>query len=148
MAFDESGAFRALDFFADFDDEQLKLLAFASEALSVAPGDVIFEAGVAANGAYVLVSGQLEARETQTDSGRFIIDPPALVGEMGLMLTRPRAETVVARRSSELLFVPREPFLKILRSDPPLAESVAAILRHDLVNYLDRVTGLASRFTR
>jgi CRP-like cAMP-binding protein len=148
MAFDESGAFRALDLFADFDDEQLRLLTFASETVSLSAGDVLFEAGDFANGGFALVSGQLEAHDTQTGTGdKFIIDPPALVGEMGLMLAKPRPATVLARAHSELLFIPREPFLKILRSDPALAESVANILRGELAAYLDRVTGLGSRFS-
>lgn len=146
MAFDESGALRALDLFADFSDDHIKLLAFASEAVSLAAGAVLYEAGDLANGAYVLVSGQLESRGLAED--RFVVDPPALVGEIGLMLARPRPVTLVARRSCELLFVPREPFLKILRSEPALARSVAEILREDLAAYLDRVTGLAPRFSK
>lgn len=146
MAFDESGAFRALDLFADFNDEQMRLLAFASEAVSLGAGEVLFTAGEPANGGYVLVSGRL-AVEGEDEVAGFVIEPPALVGEMGLMLTRPRPQTVVTRLASELLFVPREPFLKILRSDPALAESVANTLRAELANYLDRVTGLASRFS-
>lgn len=145
MAFDESGALRALDLFADFSDEHLKLLAFASEAVSLSSGDALYEQGEMANGAYVLVSGQLEARAPA--EGRFLIDPPSLVGEIGLMLARKHPATVLARRQSELLFVPREPFLKILRSDPDLARSVADILRAELASYLDRVTGVAPRFS-
>ena len=147
MAFDESGAFRALDFFADFDDEQLKLLSFASEAVTLRAGDVLFEAGESANGGYVLVQGQLEAHAGPSDTRPFLIDPPALVGELGLMLTRPRPSSILARCDSQLLFVPREPFLKILRSDPALTESVADVLRRELTGYLDRVTGLGSRFS-
>lgn len=146
MAFDESGALRALEFFADFSDEQMRLLSFASEAVSLAAGEELFAAGAPANGAYVLVSGQLAVAGEGGAEG-FVIEPPAVVGEMGLMLARPRSQTVVARRASELLLVPREPFLKILRSDAALAASVANTLRGELTNYLDRVTGLAARFS-
>ncbi|WP_116652476.1 cyclic nucleotide-binding domain-containing protein [Pelagibacterium sediminicola] len=146
MAFDESGAFRALELFADFNDEQMRLLSFASEAVSLRMGEELFSAGAPANGAYVLVEGQLEVSGEGAAEG-FVIEPPAVVGEMGLMLARPRAQTVVARRASELLLVPREPFLKILRSDAALAESVANTLRGQLADYLDRVTKLAPRFS-
>lgn len=141
MAFDESGAFRALDLFADFSDEQLRLLNFASETMALSPGDILYQSGEASTGAYALISGQLEAQDGATENApKFIIDPPALVGEMGLMLSRPRPATVIARRQSELLYIPREPFLKILRSDPDLAASVAEFLRAELAAYLDRVT--------
>src|SRR5690606_16820082 len=115
-------AFGELDIFAAFSDEQLRLLAFVAETVSLRPGDVLYSAGDAANGAYVLVSGALEASHPETEGGKFRIEPVALIGELGLMLTRPRAATIGAVRSTTALFVPREPFLKLLRNHPELAE--------------------------
>lgn len=141
-------AFRTLDMFAGFSDEQLRLLAFVCEDVSLRPGDGLYAAGDAANGAYVLVSGALEAGSDADEAGgRFRIEPVSLIGELGLMLTRPRATTVRAIHRSQLLFVPREPFLKLLRTDPALAEDVAATLRAELARYLDTIVQLDGRFS-
>jgi CRP-like cAMP-binding protein len=142
-----SGHFRAIDLFSGFDDEQLRLLNFVSENQSLARGEVLYDAGEPADGAYVLISGQLEAIHTPAEGGaRYAISPPALVGELGLMLTRPRATQIAAKTAAEVIFVPREPFLKILRTDPELAGEVAEILRGELARYLDSISALGPRF--
>jgi CRP-like cAMP-binding protein len=148
MELDESIAvFGSMELFEDFDDEQLRLLAFVSETRDLEPGDVIYAAGDAPNGAYLLVSGSLEARHDERPSAIYRISPPALVGEMGLVLTRPRATTIVVRTRARVLFVPREPFMKLLRSDPDLAASVADKIRAELARYLGAIEQLKSRFT-
>lgn len=149
MGDDEAiASFRKFELFADFNDEQLKLLAFVSEDRALARGDVLYQTGEKADGAYVLVTGTLESSDGEHVSERYQITPPALIGEMGLMLTRPRATTVAARTPSQLLFIPREPFLKLLRNNPALAESVSAILRAELARYLDSIAQVAPRFSQ
>jgi len=141
-------AFAELDIFSSFSDEQLRLLAFVCEEISLAPGEALYAAGDAADGGYVLVSGALEATHSPVEGSlRFRIEPVALVGELGLMLTRPRGASVSAVRTSALLFVPRGPFLKLLRSHPELAEDVAATLRAELSRYLDSIAQLGERFS-
>jgi CRP-like cAMP-binding protein len=143
-----AAAFAELDIFSSFSDEQLRLLVFVCEDISLAPGEVLYAAGDAADGAYVLVAGALEATHSPVEgSARFRIEPVALVGELGLMLTRPRGASVRAARTSSLLFVPRGPFLKLLRSHPELAEDVAATLRAELSRYLDSIAQLGERFS-
>jgi len=75
------------------------------------------------------------------------VRPTALVGEFGLMLTRPRGMTMTADGPAKLLFVPREAFLKLLRNEPELAGQVAARLRRQLAHYLDAVTRAGARFS-
>ncbi|WP_404400974.1 Crp/Fnr family transcriptional regulator [Pelagibacterium halotolerans] len=144
-------AFRKFEIFGAFDDEQLKLLAFVSEERALGRGETLYEAGEKADGAYVLVTGTLEGfdggAQSTDERAVYPIIPPALIGEMGLMLTRPRATTIRARSSARLLFIPREPFLKLLRNDPELAESVSAILREELARYLERIAQVAPKFT-
>ncbi|AEQ53305.1 Cyclic nucleotide-binding domain-containing protein [Pelagibacterium halotolerans] len=141
-------AFAELDIFSSFSDEQLRLLAFVCEEVSLAPGDILYSAGDAADGGYVLVSGALEATHSPVEgSKRFRIEPVALVGELGLMLTRPRGASLRAARTSTLLFVPRGAFLKLLRSHPELAEDVATTIRAELSRYLDSIAQLGGRFS-
>lgn len=142
-----SAIFGSFDLFADFSVEQLRLLDFVSEDVFLESGNVLYTQGDMADGAYILVSGQVSASEEASGSeGAFAVDPPALIGELGLMLKRPRTSTITATRASELIFVPRESFLKLLRADPALAESVAAQLRAELLSYLDSIGTLRDRF--
>jgi len=141
-------AFGELDIFAGFSQEQLRLLAFVAEEVALRPGELLYSAGDAADGAYVLVTGALEASHPEGEGGeKFRIEPVALIGELGLMLTRPRAATIGAARTSTALFVPREPFLKLLRSHPELAEDVSQTLRAELSRYLESIAQLGGRFS-
>lgn len=140
--------FAGFALFAAFSAEQLKLLAFVSETRDLEPGDVLYGAGEIADGAYLLVRGRLEAVHLPEDGGgHYAITPPALIGEIGLMLARPRATSIVAQERAQLLFVPREPFLKLLRGDPGLAAHVADILRAELASYLEQISKLGPRFS-
>lgn len=138
---------RDLDLFAGFSDDQFRLLAFVSEERALGAGEVLYQAGDRPDGAYVLVSGALEVSDDNAHPQSYKVARPAIVGELGLMLSRPRPVTVSARSRADLIHVPREPFLKLLRADPVLAESVAAILRAELVRYLDSIVGLGGRFS-
>ncbi|SDG22219.1 cyclic nucleotide-binding domain-containing protein [Pelagibacterium luteolum] len=141
-------AFRELELFADFNDDHLRLLAFVCQERILAAGETLCEAGDMVGGAHVLVTGQLEAVHSAAEGGgRYRIMPPSLIGEIGLMLDKPRATGVVALRRSEVLFVPREAFMKLLRSHPDLAQGVAATLRGELLRYLDSISGLSGRFS-
>jgi len=141
-------AFRYFDLFADFSDEQLNLLSFVSEIVSLGVGDVLYSIDDTADGGYILFEGRLEAFDEATgESGDYDITAPALIGELGLLLTRPRSATIVASGPARLVFVPRESFLKLLRTDPALAESVSETLRDELARYLDSIARLAPRFS-
>ncbi len=138
-------ALGALDLFADFSTEHLRLLAFVCQEDTLAPGEILSEAGSAPGGAHVLVTGALEARHPEGGSP-FRITPPALIGEIGLMLDKPRTTTIAAARSSSTLFVPRQSFMKLLRSHPELADGVAQSIRGELTRYLEQISGLGPKF--
>ena len=139
-------AFRELELFAHFNDEHLRLLAFVCQEQRLMAGDVLSEAGASVGGAHVLVSGQLEAGSGE-GGPRYRITPPALIGEIGLMLDKPRATTIVATRTSSVLLVPREAFMKLLRTNPELAQGVADTLRGELTRYLESIATLGGRFS-
>lgn len=149
MEFEETIALLGeLELFADFTGEELRLLAFVTEAQELLPGDVLQESGAVPGGAYVLVSGELAVREPEEGGGRsYRIFAPAVVGELSLILARPRGAAIKARTRAKVLFVPREPFLKLLRTDPALAESVAARIRASLTGYIDAIGSVGERFS-
>lgn len=141
--------FRQHDVFSEFSDEQLYLLSFASDVRILPAGMQIYAAGERADGAYILVSGTLISHDGPEFSiPGYEIMAPALVGEIGLMLTRPRGTSVSTKDECVVIFVPREPFLKLLRADPYIAEYVSDILRKELETYLQRIVDLAPQFKK
>ncbi|WP_127143748.1 cyclic nucleotide-binding domain-containing protein [Pelagibacterium montanilacus] len=141
-------AFRDLDLFDCFTSDQLRLLAFVAEEIELAADENLFAAGTPADGGYVLVEGTLSALEDGVAADRaYRVTPPALVGEIGLMLARPRGTTVSAREASRLIFVPREAFLKLVRQDADLAMRVSGLLKGRLARYIEPITRLSHKFS-
>ena len=57
---DEINVLRTVPLLADLSPETLKLIAFSSERHNLVAGDVLFNSGDTSNGAYIVLSGQLE----------------------------------------------------------------------------------------
>ena len=87
------------------------------EWISVPGGELLFEAGAPADSVYFVVSGCLGAFGS---SGELVgrIAAGETVGEMGLIVARPRAATVRALRDSDLARLSSGTFERVLLSHP------------------------------
>ena len=129
------------EFFDICDIEQNRLLAFASERRQLDAGDVLYRSGDTPDGAFILISGRLNTVPDKGENTRpyVVREPGSVVGAMSLLIAKPRAVTVSALVNSDVLFVPRYAFLKLVRQYPDLAARAAARIEADLANYLKAV---------
>ncbi|WP_075997652.1 cyclic nucleotide-binding domain-containing protein [Salaquimonas pukyongi] len=112
--------------FDGFPAEQLRLLAFGSRRLMLRGGEVLFQEGDASDGGYVIVKGQLDLT-VMTGNRETILSSQlagSLVGEVALVTSNRRVTSAIARTNCELIFIPRELFLRMLREYPQLAASM------------------------
>ena len=144
---DFTSALAQADFFRICDEEQRRLLAFASERRSFASGEVVYKKGDPAPGAFVLLRGEVlvgdgdgRAYKPQKISERGVV-----LGEMSLFLDRPRRATLRASSDVELLFVPRSAFNKLLRQFPLLAERAAMRIEEEMSSFLDAMEPFRDR---
>lgn len=125
------------DPFQTLDDEQLKLIGFVSDARSLAANEVLFSEGAIADGAYILVSGALQStHEGATTEGPILRDKGTTFGELALIVDKPRPATVTALSDSELVFVPRKHFKRLMENYPELAAKVAARIKMSISRYV------------
>ncbi|HEY4199392.1 MAG TPA: cyclic nucleotide-binding domain-containing protein [Devosiaceae bacterium] len=138
------------DFFAICNDEQRRLLAFASERQSFTAGGALFAEGEVPQGAHVLISGRIRIAPQGEGAGKpkDITMEGALIGAMALVLSKPRPVTVTALTPVETLFVPRQAFLKLAKQYPDLAERAADHIRMELSAYLGAITPLHGRMNK
>jgi CRP-like cAMP-binding protein len=137
------------DFFAICNNEQCRLLAFASERQRHAAGAELYAAGTVPGGAHVLISGRLRVTPEAGGGKPYdVITPGALIGAMALVLTRKRPVTVTALTEAETLFVPRQAFLKLAGQYPELAARAADHIRGELSAYLGAITPLRGRIRK
>lgn len=124
MSLDQDIALLArVSLFQGFTPEQLRLIAFGSERERLPAGAALYREGETASGGYVVASGQIDlmimkgAREIAIES----CNAGGLVGEMALIASNRRSTDAVARTDSEVLYIPRALFHRMLREYPETA---------------------------
>ena len=110
------------------------------EWISLPGGSLLFEAGAPADSVYFVVSGCLGAFGTGGELvGR--IAAGESVGEMGLIVSRPRAATVRALRDSELARLSSGTFERVLLSHP---EAILRLARLSVERLLENAPARSS----
>ncbi|MCZ4272269.1 cyclic nucleotide-binding domain-containing protein [Maritalea porphyrae] len=125
------------DPFQTLSDEQLKLIGFVSDTRKLAADEILFSEGAIADGAYILVSGALVSSHAGSKSSGPALDQKGMTfGELALIVNKPRPATVTATRDSELIFVPRTHFKRLIENYPDLAAKVAARIKLSINRYV------------
>ena len=129
MSLDHNTALlRKITVFSELSAEQLRLLAFSAEDLSVRDGATIFEAGDRADGGYVIVEGIVRLVVPDLRRGRAAeaceYGPGTLLGGISLIVEGRRSKRAIARGDVSLFHVRRAPFIRILNEYPQLVRSL------------------------
>jgi CRP-like cAMP-binding protein len=119
-----------------FDDEALRLIAFASETRLLRGGDVLFRQGDASDGGHYVVSGtlMLEGDGMEASHG-----PGALIGETALFAQTERPATATAQGPVTVRRIPRHLMRRILEEYPETAGRLRQHLSDKLTDAKDRL---------
>jgi CRP-like cAMP-binding protein len=99
----------------------LRILAISTESYTVEEGQVLFNAGDAADCAYVVQDGSFTLTSGRLNDAEMIAEPGTLLGEAALLADTIRPATATAREPSLVLRISRAMFLKMLESFPDAA---------------------------
>jgi CRP-like cAMP-binding protein len=100
----------------------LRILAIGTESYRVEPGQILFAAGEAADGAYIVQDGSFSLLPDMAGAAEVVAGPGTLLGESALMAETKRPATATAREPSTVLRISRAMFLKMLESDAEAAQ--------------------------
>jgi putative ABC transport system ATP-binding protein len=128
---DELRTLRAVPILGNLDTARLRLIAFTSQRIVYAAGDVLFRQGDESDAAYVLLSGTVDVMSEADGRGAVRISSlsrNAILGEMGLVTGDPRSATIVATSPVEALKLRKEIFLALLAEFPAMAQSVMRLM--------------------
>jgi CRP-like cAMP-binding protein len=127
---DEAHVLRGVPLFAGMDPTKLKLLAFASDRVRFKEGQVLFRQGDAPNGAFVILSGEVEVMSGPQGAERRIGTAGArdVVGEVAILSDQPRDTTVIARTHVEALRITKDHFHKLLACCPGTMAQIIRVL--------------------
>ncbi len=129
---------KKIPLFAKIDLSKLKLLAFTSERLTYAAGDILFEQGDAGDAAYIIIGGDAEVI-VGTPGGPLVVatlKQNEIVGEIAILCDVPRTATVRAKTKLTSLRITKELFFSLVVEFPEIAVEIM----RELATRLERTT--------
>ena len=122
--YQEADQLRKVPMLAGFDDSQLRLIAFTSDALHFHDGDYLFMQNQPSDSVYVLMEGEVDVVISVEDGHEVVISTlqeNQMVGEMAVFRESPRSASVRAKGDVKTLKIPNERFLKLITDNPQIA---------------------------
>ncbi len=111
-----------LTLFKGCSKRQLKALAKVTRVVQIEPGEMLITAGAASTDAYLITAGSAEVKNRNGRKVQF--GPGDVVGELGLLLERPRNATVRAITPLECLALGRSDLKAAVETSPELGWSL------------------------
>jgi CRP-like cAMP-binding protein len=111
-----------LALFRGCSKRQLKALAKLTRVVQVEPGEMLITAGATSTDAYLITAGSAEVKGRNGKKVQF--GPGDIVGELGLLLDRPRNATVRASTPLEGLALGRSDLKAAVETSPELGWSL------------------------
>ena len=127
---------RRVPLFSKIEPSKLKLLAFTSDRLVFAPGEVLFEQGQTGDAAYFILEGSAEVL-LETREGRLTvatINAHEIVGEIAILCDVPRTATVRATSELVTLRISKDRFFGLVEEFPQMAVEIMRELARRLEN--------------
>jgi CRP-like cAMP-binding protein len=127
---DEVGMLRQVPLFSGVAPAKLKLLAFTSDRVTYAPGQVLIKQGDVGDAAYVVLSGTADVM-VDSASGQIKVaevSPNSIVGEMAILCNVSRTATVQAKTAVEALRIRKDHFLRMLAEYPEMTVEIMRVL--------------------
>jgi len=126
----------------------LRILAIGTESLPVQAGQVLFRAGDAADGAFIVQSGSFSLKPESAGEEELIAGSGMLLGESALLAETRRPATATAREDSTVMRISRVMFLKMLEGYPEAAHRLREYMAtradqwsREMENVRDSLTG-------
>lgn len=117
---------RSVDLFAKLDDELLDALAAASVYATFDPGEQLTEQGAEADGAWVIVEGEVELVRNSVPVAR--LGPGDIGGDLSLLSGQPHAVDAIAKTSGGRVTIGVGEFKAAVRHRPEVAFEFIRVL--------------------
>ncbi|WP_176085035.1 cyclic nucleotide-binding domain-containing protein [Martelella sp. HB161492] len=138
---------RRTDLFSGFTGDQLLLVAFTARQIRLEPGELLLRENDISEGAYVVAEGKLSLEAGGQSCG--IAGPGSVLAEVALVSPIAHRLTATADLRSEIFFISREAFIKLVGEYPDIGEAMDRRLRQgfaEMVSALDSVRTRLSDF--
>jgi CRP-like cAMP-binding protein len=145
---DDIRVISGVSLFDELTSEQLRLLAFGAERVSVQEGRDLYREGQRAECGFVVASGEIHLFR-ETDRGRHVlkhIEPGMILGELALITETQRLTGATAAEDTHLIRINRSLFRRMLEEYPETAAALHRRLSGRLKSMLTEIGKLEDRF--
>lgn len=142
----DAALLKNLPIFADFGPDQLRLIAFGAETVSLPAKTILFREGADADGGYVLLEGSLLLRSDDNGKENVIDAQGTLIGELAMLAEVKRPATAASITDVRLMFLSRRLLLRVLEEYPAMAEMLKMTLSERLAELSTDLKRLHPRF--
>ncbi|WP_316858370.1 cyclic nucleotide-binding domain-containing protein [uncultured Cohaesibacter sp.] len=141
---------RKVSFFSEFNDDQLRLLAFGAESRMYRAKQVIFRQGDLADSGFVITQGQVRMTisENGFDQHSQILGVGSLMGEMALMAEIRRSAMATAIEDVKVIQIRRVTFRRVMDEYPDLAVRIHDRLAVRLTALVEDLDSIQSRLDK
>ena len=142
----DSTLLREEQFFDDFSDRELEIIAKIASEKDFELGETIFKESENGSSLYVLRSGEVKAYVSAPDGENFtlaIMKDGDIFGQMSFIDGQPRSETIMAISDVKTLVMEKTDFATIIDENPRL---VHKILKKIVLNVHSIVRGMNSSY--
>ncbi len=103
---------------------QIARVAARGRVRAIQPGEVLYEAGVAVTGFFVLTAGQVEVIRPSGEADELVVlyEPGQFTGEINMLSGRPSLVQARARGAGEVIEMDREHLLALVQTDAEIGE--------------------------
>jgi CRP-like cAMP-binding protein len=145
---DDVNALAKVPLFYSFTNEQLRLIAFGTEHLSISKGRELFREGDPAECGFVVLSGSINLVEDDKMNRRIVqnVGQGTLIGELALITATNRSCGAVAAENSEVIRINRSLMRRVFDEYPELTAHLHADLSTRFGDFLKSITKLDRKF--
>ena len=146
---DDVRALSAVPLFTALTNDQLRLIAFGTEHLTLNKGRELFRAGERADCGFLILTGEVNFFEDQGMNRRIIgsAGSGTLIGELALISDQKRPIGAAAAENCKIMRINRSLFRRVLEEYPDLAAQLHAQLQARFSKFLADITKLDRRFS-
>ncbi len=143
---DEIDLLAALPFFADFERDALKLIAFSADTRIVRAGDVLFRRGDLSDSGFLMLSGTVEFADlVEGLSSKTVYGRGALLGQSALLAATYRPATAIMCEPGAVLKITQALMKRVLDTYPSTAQQLHQRVLGELSSTLTAVQGTMGR---
>ncbi len=136
--------------FSELSDEQLRLLAFSAEAVTLAANEILFQEGDVAGSGFVVTEGEIQLIQGSGSNAVSVgkLGPGSVVNELALISETLRPATAVAREGTQVIKIRRSLFRRFITEYPDISARLEESLKGRLHGTISQLKHAQRKLTQ